>query len=75
MRKNDKPNILYHTPLNTKFRGKPVARVCVCVCVRANYFFEGMAPCLRVLLMRACTCVRVFSITKKGESSSQSSGN
>lgn len=63
MRKNDKSDILYHTPLNTKFRGKPTSQglrecgqthpsnVCCCsVCV---------LPC-------ACVC---FVSLRKGESS------
>lgn len=75
MRKNDKPNILHHTPLNTELRGEPASRGprrCVSLhesklilTVRGVYAFSKSV----------CTCLRAFSIAEKGESSSQQSGN
>ena len=65
MRKNDKPDLLYHTPLN-KFRGEPASpgpRLCVCM----SHSYSVRCLCLSVCFHWVCVLARLCLVSlRKG---------
>lgn len=62
MRKNDKPNISYHTPLNTKFRGKHASRR-LCESVSEREQTDPYNECCCSVCTCMCMCARVCLVS------------